>query len=105
MLTALQGTHARIFVGTMPDPHYMPFFTSRGPDLVKGVAAGNRSFDAIITAEAARHGAVVVDIDHASAMIWGNAKNIVPDGLHLTSSGQAAVAGVFYRVMHSHNAL
>jgi lysophospholipase L1-like esterase len=105
VLTALQGTHARIFIGTQPDPRNIPFFTSRGPDFVKGVLATMRSFNVVITAEAKQHGAVMVDIFHASATIWGNPRNIVADGLHLNSAGENAVAGVFYRVMHSHNAL
>jgi lysophospholipase L1-like esterase len=100
LLAALQGAHATVFIGTVPNSLAMPFFISKGAEFAKGAAAHARAFNAAIRNEAATNGATVIDIYRVTKSIWGNPTFVVPDGLHLTSAGEAAIARIFYRVMH-----
>jgi acyl-CoA thioesterase I len=102
MLTTLQGKHVRVFVAN--EPAFMVGFNtppSRADDALA------RTLNAAIAAAAARHRATVVDLYAVTKTIWGHPAYVVAgDGEgHLTAAGYKALAGVFYRVMHSHGAL
>jgi lysophospholipase L1-like esterase len=98
LLTALQRTHARVFVANMPD-----FRLFKDPASMPHVKNG-LAYNAIIAAEARRHGAVVIDVYAATKTVWGH-----PDMLGGYSipraKGQIVLAALFYGVMHSHGAL
>ncbi len=100
LLAALQSAHAMVFIGTVPNSLAMPFFTSKGTEFAQGAAAHARAFNGAIRSEAATQGATVIDIYGVTNRIWSNPAFVVPDGLHLTAAGEAAIARIFYRVMH-----
>ncbi len=98
LLTALQRTRAHIFIANMPDLRLF-----QDPDS-RAQAKNGLAYNAIIAAEARRHAAVVINVYAASHTIWGHPALLgvyeVPN-----AKGQAVLASLFYRVMHSHGAL
>jgi len=100
LLTALQRTHARVFIGNIPDLRL--FHDPDSPHQAKNGLA----YNAIIAAEARRHGAVVVDVYAISKAIWSNPAMLAGEGYDVPNArGQAVLASLFYHVMHSRGAL
>jgi acyl-CoA thioesterase I len=100
LLTALQRTHARVFIGNMPD---LRFF--HDPDS-RAQAKNGLAYNAIIADEARRHGAVVVNVYAVSKAIWGHPELLTGEGYDVPNArGQAVLAALFYGVMHAHGAL
>jgi acyl-CoA thioesterase I len=98
MLRTLQRKHVRVFVANEPYVLIAYSLTSAAD------RADARIINQAIAAAAARHGATVIDVDAATKVLWGN-PDFVSDGVHLTTAGYRVLAGMFYRVMHSHHAL
>jgi lysophospholipase L1-like esterase len=100
LLTALQRTHARIFIANLPDLRL--FHDADSPHQ----ATNGLAYNAIIAAEARRHGAVVVDVYAISKSIWGNPAMLAGEGYDVPNAqGQAVLASLFYSAMHSQGAI
>jgi len=100
LLTALGRTHARVFIGNMPDLRLF-----QDPDS-RAQAKNGLAYNAIIAAEARRHGAVVVDVYAVSRSIWGHPELLTGEGYDVPNArGQIVLAALFYGVMHAQGAL
>jgi acyl-CoA thioesterase I len=86
LLTALQRTHARIFIGNMPDLRLF-----HDPDS-RAQAKNGLAYNAIIAAEARRHGAVVVDVYAVSKAIWGHPELLTGEGYDVPNARGAGRA-------------
>ncbi len=104
LLAALRKTGARVFVGNVPDLRLVPAYASAGVTPAQTDAAV-RAYNAVIAAQAARHGATVVDLYANSRAIIHSAQYISGDGFHPNRQGYALLADLFYRVMNQHGAL
>jgi acyl-CoA thioesterase I len=98
MLASLQRRHVRVFVANEPHVLIAYSLTSAAD------RADARIINQAIAAVAARHGATVIDVDAATKVLWGN-RDYTVDGVHLSTAGYRVLAGMFYRVMHSHHAI
>jgi acyl-CoA thioesterase I len=103
LLSALHAAHVRVFVANLPDFHVLPK-SSWCPHPVQCSTAGTAFNEAIATV-ASRYGDSVMDVYAASKSLWGRPKFVSYDGLHLTTAGYAALAHLFYGVMHAQGAL
>ncbi|GAC1520318.1 MAG: hypothetical protein NVS2B16_27320 [Chloroflexota bacterium] len=100
LLTTFQRARTRVFIANVPDLRYF-----HDPDTRIQAKVG-REYNAIIAAQARRHGAVVVDMYAISRAIWGRPGMVVADCFDLPSiQGQRMLANLFYRSMHRHGAL
>jgi hypothetical protein len=99
----LQAAHARVFVATLPDFHIVP--AGGDPQLCTGQCwIPGTAINAAIVKVAARYADPVIDVYSMSNSLWGQPE-FVADGLHLTTAGYAALAHLFYRVMHDQGGL
>ncbi len=104
LLVALRKTGARVFVGNVPDLRLVPVYASAG--VTPGqIDAAVRAYNTVISTQAARHGATVVDLYANSRAIIHSSQYISGDGFHPNRQGYALLANLFYRVMHQHGAL
>ncbi len=104
LLTALQKTHARVYVGNVPDLSLVPVYKRLGisaSDLNQIV----RLYNGVIAAACARHGATVVDLYAASKPVLHNLSNIGADGFHPSTRGYTLLANLFYQVMRRDGAI
>jgi acyl-CoA thioesterase I len=101
VLTAFQRIHAHVFVGNMP---HLRFISGCGWRAARDTQKLARAYNVAIGAVAARHGATVVDLFAATPALWGQPA-LRSGCFHLNTRGYAALAGVFYRVMHGAGAL
>ncbi len=104
LLAALRRTGARVFVGNVPDLRLVPVYASLGLTPAQ-IDAAVRAYNAVIAAQAARHGVTVVDLYANSRAIIHTSQYISGDGFHPNRQGYALLANLFYRVMHQHGAL
>lgn len=102
LLAGLQRSHARVFVGNVPDLRRVPDFALYVDPrtLNRAVLAYNRT----IAAVAARHGATVVNLYDASKDLKLSSY-VSSDGFHPNVLGYQRLASVFYRVMHRQGAI
>lgn len=93
-----QGTHARIFVGNVPDVTLLPAFRSfagqQGVDL-RQVRAYIQSWNAAIAKVAHDEGATVVDLYGAWQELAQHPEYISADGFHPSTAGAQALAQLF----------
>jgi len=104
LLASLQATHARVFVGNVPDLSLVPVYQKSGVPLAQ-IDAAVQAYNSAIAAAATRHGATVVDLYTHSKEIVGHSNYISGDGFHPSIQGYALLANYFYSVMHTHKAL
>lgn len=100
LLSSLQHAHIQTFVANEPDLRFVPSYRGQ-PHFVKRGLAYNR----VIARSTAAHGGVLVDIYPYTTRLWGRADRVCQDGEHLNTRGYAALANIFYRVMHRNQAL
>jgi lysophospholipase L1-like esterase len=93
LLAALaQGTHARIYVGNMPDLTLLPYFAGRDQDQLKDDAT---TWNAAIAQDCAATGAHLVDIYTDFAVVADHPEYLSGDGLHPSAEGAAQLASYF----------
>lgn len=95
--TLVQGTSARIFVGNVPDLRAVPVYAALDPLVL---LAFIQSYNAQVTAAAAKHPGrvVVVDLFARSAELTTNI-TVAPDGFHPSDAGYALIAQRFADAM------
>jgi lysophospholipase L1-like esterase len=93
----VQGTSARIFVGNVPDLRTVPVYAALDPVVLLAVL---QSYNAQITAVAAKHAGrvVVVDLFTGSAELTTTI-TVAQDGFHPSDSGYALIAQRFADAM------
>lgn len=91
------GTSARIFVGNVPDLRAVPIYAALDPLVL---LAAVQSYNAQVTAAAAKHAGrvVVVDLFTGSAELMTNV-TVAADGFHPSDAGYALVAQRFADAM------
>jgi hypothetical protein len=100
LLAAFQRQHARVFIANMPDMRIVPYEYGGGQTLAQPAIA----YNGIIAALAAKYGATVVDVYAASKLLFPHPE-LEGNQYAFNSQGEAVLAQIFYRVMHSHGAL
>jgi lysophospholipase L1-like esterase len=95
LLSDLRQANIQIFVANEPDLRFVPSYRGQLPFIRRGLA-----YNRVIARSTAAHGGVLVDIYPYTARLWGSADRVCRDGEHLNTRGYAALANVFYRVMH-----
>jgi lysophospholipase L1-like esterase len=95
LLSILQQAHIRMFVANEPDLRLVPSYQGQLPFIRRGLA-----YNRVITQATAAHGGVLVDIYPYTAQLWGRSDRACQDGEHLDTQGYAALAAIFYQVMH-----
>jgi acyl-CoA thioesterase-1 len=104
LLSALQKTHARVYVGNVPDLSLVPIYKSLGISAsdLNGIV---RLYNGVIATTCARHGATVVDLYAASKPVLRNLTNVGADGFHPSTRGYTLLANLFYQVMRRDGAI
>jgi lysophospholipase L1-like esterase len=87
-----QGSHARIYVGDIPDLTQLPFFAQRDPTALRTTV---QQWNAAIAADCAAEGATLVDLYTGSAGLASNPEYISSDGLHPSTLGAELLAAAF----------
>jgi lysophospholipase L1-like esterase len=95
LLSTLQQAHIRMFVANEPDLRLVPSYQGQLPFIRRGLA-----YNRVIAQATAAHGGVLVDIYPYTAHLWGRSDRVCQDGEHLNTQGYAALADIFYQVMH-----
>jgi lysophospholipase L1-like esterase len=91
------GSHARVFVGNVPDVTLLPAFRSfagKSVDL-RAVRATVQSWNAAIARVARGEGAMVVDIYSAWQQLAQHPEYVSADGFHPSTAGAQALAQLF----------
>jgi acyl-CoA thioesterase I len=106
LLSALHAAHVRVFVANLPDFRTVPETAGGDSSYCKGRCwTPGTARNATIAAVASRYGDSLIDVYAASKSLWGRPKFVSYDGLHLTTAGYAALAHLFYGIMHAQGAL
>lgn len=105
MLGALQKTHARVFVGNVPDLTLVPAYRDNGYVDANSLNQIIAMYNHVIAATVARHHATLVDLYAASKPVLHNLKNVGKDGFHPSTQGYTLLANLFYQVMRRHGAV
>jgi len=92
LLTQLDGTHARVLVGNVPDLGRLAAY--RGIDPTPLQAEVDR-WNEVISGTTARHGATLVDLYARWQEVAGHPEYLSADGFHPSSEGYQALAEVF----------
>src|SRR5438067_3922241 len=92
LLTQLDGTHARVLVGNVPDLGRLAVY--RGIDPAPLQAEVDR-WNQVIADTAARHGATLVDLFSRWQEVADHPEYVSADGFHPSSEGYQALADVF----------
>jgi acyl-CoA thioesterase-1 len=93
LLTQLHvRTHARVYVGNLPDLALLPYFANQDPTALRTRIG---EWNVRIAAICAETGAHLVDLSGYSAQLAQNPQYISRDGLHPSNEGAAALARVF----------
>ncbi|MBI2983397.1 MAG: hypothetical protein HYY42_04365 [Chloroflexi bacterium] len=95
--TLVQGTSARIFVGNVPDLRAVPVYAALDPRVLLALV---QSYNAQVTAAAAKHAGrvVVVDLFTGSAELMTNV-TVAADGFHPSDEGHVLIAQRFADAM------
>jgi len=94
LATLQQKTHARVFVGNVPDLTTLPVY--KGIDTVQ-LTQTAQTFNAIIAQIARAHGATVVDLYALAAQtLPTHPEYISGDGFHPSTAGYASLAGSWW---------
>ena len=94
LATLQQKTHARVFVGNVPDLTTLPVY--KGIDTVQ-LTQTAQTFNAIIAQTARAHGATVVDLYALAAQtLPAHPEYISGDGFHPSTAGYASLAGSWW---------
>jgi lysophospholipase L1-like esterase len=86
------GTHARLFVGDLPDLTLLPYFSADDPVALRQTV---RDWDAATAAVCAAQGAHLVDLGAQWSDLAEHPEYISADGLHPSTVGALALAEVF----------
>ena len=105
VLGSLQRIHARVFIADVPNLRIFPSGYLPDPTARAGYVRTGRAFNSAIATVALRRGAVVVDLYAATKLLYPHPEYYVPSFGRANARGCAALANIFYRVMHSHHAL
>ena len=98
LATLQQRTHARVFVGNVPDLTKLPVYKGIDPAQLTATA---QTFNAIIAQIARAHGATVVDLYAATAQtLPAHPEYISGDGFHPSTAGYADLAGIWWAAIH-----
>ena len=98
LLGALRAqTHARVYVGNLPDLTQLPYFANDDPATLRQTIA---AWNTVIAQDTHANGATLVDLHAYSDLLAQNPSYIAPDGLHPSTQGAQALAGVFARAIH-----
>jgi lysophospholipase L1-like esterase len=100
LLSDLRQAHIQTFVANEPDLRFVPSYRGQLPFIRRGLA-----YNRVIARSTADHGGVLVDVYPYTASLWGRADRVCRDGEHLNTRGYAALADIFYRVLHRSRAL
>jgi len=97
LLSALQKTHARVYVGNVPDLSLVPIYKSLGISAsdLNGIV---RLYNGVIAT-------TVVDLYAASKPVLRNLTNVGADGFHPSTRGYTLLANLFYQVMRRDGAI
>lgn len=108
MLSALRDAHVRVFVANLADFHIIPATAGGDPQYctLKPKVSGacwipGSAVNAAIVRVAGRYNDPVIDVYAATKTLWGHPEFVSSDGLHLSTAGYAALADLFYGVMHA----
>lgn len=94
LATLQQKTHAKVFVGNVPDLTKLPIYKAVDPAQLIATA---QAFNAIIAQIARAHGATVVDLYALTAQtLPGHPEYISGDGFHPSTAGYADLASTWW---------
>jgi lysophospholipase L1-like esterase len=97
LLSTLQAkTHARLYVGNLPDLTLLPYFADQNLAALSARIAAWNSRIAAICAASASH---LVDLSAYSSQLSQHPEYIASDGLHPSTLGAEALAQVFARAI------
>jgi acyl-CoA thioesterase I len=97
LLTQLRTqTHARVYVGNVPDLTLLPYFRDQDPDALR---ARIGQWNVVIAASCAATGAHLVDLSAYSAQLAQHPDYVASDGLHPSTLGADALAQAFAKVI------
>lgn len=85
-------THARVFVGNVPDLSLVPAYGGLDPATVRAAVG---QWNVIIARQAARHGATVVDLHAQWQDLAAHPEYVGVDGFHPSAEGYAKLADLF----------
>jgi lysophospholipase L1-like esterase len=85
-------THARVFVGNVPDLALLPRFTNLDPGVLATQVA---QWNAAIAADCAAESAHLVDLYSGWNELAQHPEYVAPDGLHPSTAGSFVLAGIF----------
>jgi lysophospholipase L1-like esterase len=92
LLSGLQATRARVLVGNIPDLARLTAMAGRDPGPLQSTVD---SWNQVIAAATARHGAVLVDLHGSWQEVAEHPEYLSQDGFHPSSEGYARLADVF----------
>jgi acyl-CoA thioesterase-1 len=92
LLGKLEVTHARVLVGNVPDLTRLPVYASVDPPALQAEVA---RWNSVIADTAARHGAVLVDLNARWQDLAQHPEYVSTDGFHPSSEGYQRLADVF----------
>jgi lysophospholipase L1-like esterase len=103
LLAALRTeTHAQVFVADLPDLTLLPYFAGQDPTTLRArVAAWNVETADVVAAAGVR----LVDLFAGWRALAQHPEYVSFDGLHPSTAGAAALAGVFAAAIHASSAL
>jgi lysophospholipase L1-like esterase len=91
-----QHTHARIFVGNLPDLTLLPYFSGANVGILRSTV---QAWNAVIARVAAANGATLVDLYGGWRELATHPEYLATDGLHPSTIGAIRLAGVFQSVI------
>ncbi|MGH2487625.1 MAG: SGNH/GDSL hydrolase family protein [Ktedonobacterales bacterium] len=98
LLAALRTqTHARVYVGNLPDLTLLPYFANHDTATLRATVA---DWNAEIARVCAANGATLVDLHAYGDALSQHPEYLAPDGLHPSTQGAQALAGVFALAIH-----
>ncbi len=93
LLTMLRDrTHARVYVGNVPDLTLLPAFSGADPT---ALSAEVQQWNAVIAADCRADGAQLVDLYSGWSELASHPEYIASDGFHPSTTGAARLAAIF----------
>lgn len=96
LATLRAQTHARVYVGNLPDLTQLPYFATMDQAALRETVA---AWNAAIARVVQRNGATLVDLHAYSNELAQNPQFLAPDGLHPSTLGAQELAAVFVRAI------
>lgn len=96
LATLRAQTHARVYVGNLPDLTQLPYFANADQTALRETVM---AWNAAIARVVQRDGATLVDLHAYGDVLAQNPQFLAPDGLHPSTLGAQELAAVFARAM------